>query len=103
MEQTAEQIKNFLQYVAIQFVKHPSEAELRVSKIEENGVRFRLILNKEDVATLIGRNGFTASAIRNILKAAAMRDNVNATLQIVSHEEEQQRLASLEADEETES
>ena len=48
--------------------------------------------SSSDVAMMIGRNGFTASAIRNILKAAAQRDNINATLQIVSHEEEQQRL-----------
>ena len=92
MQKTAEQIKNFLQYIALQLIKHPAEAQLRVAEVEPGHLRFRLILNKEDVAMMIGRNGFTASAIRNILKAAAQRDNINATLQIVSHEEEQQRL-----------
>ena len=92
MQQTAEQIKNFLQYIALQLIKHPSEAQLRVAEVEPGHLRFRLILNKEDVAMMIGRNGFTASAIRNILKAAAQRDNISATLQIVSLEEEQQRL-----------
>jgi RNA-binding protein YhbY len=37
---------------------------------------------------LIGRNGFTASAIRSVLKAAADREGVHVTLQIHSHEEE---------------
>ena len=97
MQQTAEQIKNFLQYVSLQFIKHPEHAQLRLAEVEENKLRFRLILHKEDVAMLIGRNGFTASAIRNILKAAAQRDNINASLQIVSLEEEQQRLAQQEA------
>jgi predicted RNA-binding protein YlqC (UPF0109 family) len=42
---------------------------------------------------LIGRNGFTASAIRSVLKAAAEREGVQATLQIHSHEEEVELLA----------
>lgn len=94
MEKTAQQIKDFLQYIALQIIKHPEEAQLRFAEIEADHVRFRLILNQADVALLIGRNGFTASAIRNTLKAAAQRDNIKATLQIVSHEEEQQRLAA---------
>ena len=65
--------------------------------MSDDHIRFRLVLNKADVAILIGRNGFTASAIRNVLKAAAIRDGINATLQIVSHEEERQRLAAIEA------
>jgi len=94
MQKTAEQIRDFLQYIALQFIKHPQEAQLRVAEVEKDHLRFRLILNRADVATLIGRNGFTASSIRNILKAAAQRDGINATLQIVSHEEEQERLAA---------
>jgi predicted RNA-binding protein YlqC (UPF0109 family) len=45
------------------------------------------------VALLIGRNGFTASAIRSVMKAAADRENVQFTLQIHSHEEEAERAA----------
>lgn len=98
MQQTADQIKNFLQYIALQFIKHPDEAQLRVAEVSSDHLRFRLILNKIDVAMLIGRNGFTASSIRNILKAAAQREGISATLQIVSHEEERERLASQESD-----
>ena len=99
MQQTTEQIKSFLQFITLQFVKHPEEAQLKVSEASENHIRFRLVLNKSDVAILIGRNGFTASAIRNILKAAAIRDNIQATLQIVSKEEEYERVAAIEAGE----
>lgn len=97
MKQTTEQIKSFLQFITLQFVKHPDRAQLKVAEASENHVRFRLILDKSDVAILIGRNGFTASAIRNILKAAAIRDDIQATLQIVSHQEEYERVAALEA------
>lgn len=97
MQKTTEQIQHFLQFVALQLIKHPEEAQLKVAQASDQQIRFRLILHRDDVALLIGRNGFTASAIRNILKAAAIRDDIQATLQIISHEEEQQRLAAIEA------
>jgi len=94
MQQTAEQIKNFLQFIALKLIKHPDKAQLRVAEVEPGKLRFRLVLDKGDVAMLIGRNGFTASSIRNILKAAAQRDDIQVSLQIVSTEEDQ---AALEA------
>ena len=97
MHETTEQIRNFLQFITLQFISHPDEAQLMVSEVSEDHIRFRLVLNRADVAILIGRNGFTASAIRNVLKAAAIRDGINATLQIVSTEEEKQRLAAAES------
>jgi predicted RNA-binding protein YlqC (UPF0109 family) len=52
-----------------------------------------LVLAQADVAMLIGRNGFTASAIRSVLKAAAEREGVQVSLQIHSHEEEAEMMA----------
>jgi predicted RNA-binding protein YlqC (UPF0109 family) len=99
MRETTDQIKEFLQFVALQFVKHPEQAQLRVAETDDRHISFRLVVAQPDVAMLIGRNGFTASAIRNVLKAAAIRDGIHASLQIHSHEEEQQRIASIEAGE----
>jgi predicted RNA-binding protein YlqC (UPF0109 family) len=59
-------------------------------------VRFKLVLAKADVAMLIGRNGFTASAIRNVLKIAAEREGVQVSLLIHSHEEEAELIAKGE-------
>ena len=99
MRETTDQIKEFLQFIALQFIKHPEQAQLRVAEADENHISFRLVVAQPDVAMLIGRNGFTASAIRNVLKAAAIRDGIHASLQIHSHEEEQQRIAAMEAEE----
>lgn len=98
MQEVTEQMRNFLQFIALQFITLPDQAQLRVaeSNDEEKIIRFRLIVAQQDVAILIGKNGFTASAIRNVLKAAAIRKGINATLQIISHEEEQNRIAALE-------
>ena len=98
MRETTDQIKEFLQFVALQFIDHPEQAQLRVAETDTNHVNFRLVVAQPDVAMLIGRNGFTASAIRNILKATAIRDDIHVSLQIHSHEEEQQRIAAMEAE-----
>lgn len=99
MRETTDNIKAFLEFIALQFIDHPEEAQLRVAEVDENHVRFRLIVAQTDVAILIGRNGFTASAIRNVMKAAALKEGLHASLQIHSHEEERQRMAAIEAGE----
>lgn len=71
MHPAVEQIRQYLQLIALQFVQHPEQAELRVAESPQgDAVRFRLILEKTDVARIIGRNGMTASAIRSLAKAA---------------------------------
>lgn len=99
MRETTDQIKDFLQFITLQFINHPDQAQLRVAEVDDNHIRFRLIVAQSDVAMLIGRNGFTASAIRNVMKAAATRQGIQASLQIHSHEEERQRMAAIEAGE----
>ncbi len=97
MEEITSQLKDFLQYIALNFIKEPKLAELRVGHPEDKKVNFRLILTQPDVATLIGRQGFTASTIRSMLKAAAEREGVKVNLRIHSHDEERQYTAALEA------
>lgn len=96
MQAVTDRLKNFLQYVAVNLIDEPSQAQLKVAELGPKRLRFKLILAKPDVAMLIGRNGFTASAIRSILKAAAEREGVLVSLQIHSHEEEAELLAREE-------
>ncbi|MBT8036791.1 MAG: KH domain-containing protein [Verrucomicrobiae bacterium] len=99
MRETTDQIKEFLQFIALQFIEHPDQAQLRVAEVDENNINFRLVVAQSDVAMLIGRNGFTASAIRHVMRAAAARHDIHVGLQIHSHEEERQRMAAIEAGE----
>jgi uncharacterized protein len=93
MQAVTDRLKNFLQYVAVNLIDEPGKAQLKVAELGPKRLRFKLVLAKEDVAILIGRNGFTASAIRSILKTAADKEAVQVTLQIHSHEEEAEFLA----------
>ena len=93
MQVVTDQIRNFIQYVAVQFIEQPARAQLKVAELGPKRLRFKLILEPSDVALLIGRNGFSASAIRGVVKAASERAGVQVTLQIHSHEEEAEMLA----------
>ena len=93
MQVVTEQIRNFIQYIAVQFIEHPQRAQLKVAELGPQRLRFKLVLERSDVALLIGRNGFSASAIRGVVKAAAERASVQVNLQIHSHEEEAEMLA----------
>jgi len=97
MNPVTERLRNFLQYVAVKLIDDPGQAQLKVAELAPKKLRFKLVLAKADVAMLIGRNGFTASAIRNVLKAAADKEGVHFSLQIHSHEEEAEMLARSEA------
>ena len=93
MQTVTDKLKNFLQYVAVKLIDEPAQAQLKVAEVGPKRLRFKLVLAQADVAMLIGRNGFTASAIRSVLKAAAEREGVQVSLQIHSHEEEAEILA----------
>ncbi len=93
MKTVTDKLKNFLQYVAVKLIDEPSQAQLKVAEVGPKRLRFKLVLAQADVAMLIGRNGFTASSIRSVLKAAAEREGVQVSLQIHSHEEEAELMA----------
>ncbi len=93
MQAVTERLRNFLQYVAVKLIDDPAQAQLKVAELSPKKLRFKLVLAQVDVAMLIGRNGFTASAIRSVLKGAAEREGVQVSLQIHSHEEEAEMLA----------
>lgn len=97
METVTQQLKAYLQFVAVGLIDDPSKAVLKVAEIGPNKLRFKLVLTGSDVAILIGRNGFTASAIRNVMKAAGEKQGVQVSLIIHSHEEEAQMVERGEA------
>lgn len=95
MDELAANIRNFLQYLVVHFIEDKDQATLKLAKSEEERqLSFRIILSERDVAKLIGKNGFTASAIRSVIKAAGEKHDIQVLLRINSVSEEQERLAS---------
>jgi predicted RNA-binding protein YlqC (UPF0109 family) len=97
MQKLVLRLKDFLQFTVVNLIDQPQHAQIKVREIEPGVLRFKVVLVKRDASMLIGMQGHTASAIRNLLKAAAVAHGVLALLQIHSHEEEA-ALAAQEAD-----
>jgi hypothetical protein len=74
-------VKELLEFLARSLVDHPDQ--VRVEEIDTaNGVLLRLTVAKEDVGRVIGKQGRVARALRTVVKAAAVRDGRQATVEI---------------------
>jgi predicted RNA-binding protein YlqC (UPF0109 family) len=74
-------VKELLEFLAQSLVDHPDQ--VRVEQIDTpDGVLLRLTVAKEDVGKVIGKQGRIARAIRTVVKASAVRDGRQATVEI---------------------
>lgn len=88
MQQLVETVGKYLLTVTSPLLKHPEKAQLRVAQAkEQNMLRFRLVVDPEDISVLIGRNGMTASAIRSLAKAAGEKQGTKVVVKILSSDE----------------
>lgn len=87
MQELIVRLRSFLHFVAMNLIDEPDRAEIRIQEIGPGVVRFKLVVAEKDLKTMLGRDGSTASAVRNLLKAAALAGGVHALLEIHSHEE----------------
>jgi predicted RNA-binding protein YlqC (UPF0109 family) len=85
---TATAFREFIEYVVGQLIQHPERASIahQLGETESNHI-FNVVVEPDDLGLVLGRNGQTVSAIRNILKAAAERDGVTVSVNFVSRED----------------
>ncbi len=75
-------MKDLLEFLARSLVDHPDE--VRVEERENaDGVLLRLTVSKEDVGKVIGKQGRIARALRTVVKASAVKEGKQATVEIV--------------------
>jgi predicted RNA-binding protein YlqC (UPF0109 family) len=82
-----EQLLKFLHYTITPLINQPRYLSIHTKELTAQVLQFHVVMVKRDVSMLIGVEGHTAKALRNILKAAAKIHGVNALLKIQSHEE----------------
>jgi len=74
-------LKDLVEFIARSLVNDPMEVY-----VDEKRHGSKLYLNlrvaKEDMGRVIGRGGRVANAIRKLLRVAAAREGINATLDI---------------------
>jgi predicted RNA-binding protein YlqC (UPF0109 family) len=75
-------MKELLETIAKSLVDYPDE--VRVNEVEsEKTIILELSVAKEDMGKVIGKQGRIAKAIRTVIKAAAIKENVRVAVEIV--------------------
>jgi uncharacterized protein len=75
-------VKELIEYIAKAIVDNPDK--VKITEVpDEDGVVFKLEVALEDKGKVIGKQGQTARAIRTLLRIAAVRRGVRASLEIV--------------------
>ena len=75
-------MKELIEFLARQLVNHPDDVVVSEQR-EGSRIYLTLSVNEADVGKVIGRGGKIAKAMRSVLKAAATKENVKATLEIL--------------------
>ena len=79
-------MREFLEYVVAQLIDQPEEIVLRDEEVAGTH-HFLLSLPRSEVGKVIGKQGHTIRAIRNLVASAAARHGGRATLEIVERSE----------------
>ena len=78
-------MEEFIEFVIRSLVEFPDE--MIITKIESpQKVVFQIQLRQSDIGFVIGKQGHTIEAIRNLLNAAASRHGQKVVLQILDEE-----------------
>ncbi len=75
-------MRDFIEFVTKKIVERRDDVHVREIESDE-GVRFEVHVHPEDIGRLIGRNGRTIKALRVLVNTAAVKQGVNATLEVV--------------------
>ena len=80
-------MKDLLKYITERIVNNPKDIEIQEVQMDGGGVNLSLKVNPDDMGLIIGKNGSTIRAIRNILKVKAIKDDVRFNLELVETED----------------
>jgi predicted RNA-binding protein YlqC (UPF0109 family) len=74
-------LRECLEYVIGSLITHKDQVSITQSQ-EGNRLLFDVLLHPEDVNALVGRHGHTVKALRNLMAAAAVRDDLRVALRV---------------------
>ena len=77
--------QQFVEYVLKAIVEHPDAVKV-VRTIDELGVLLTVEIHKDDMGTVIGKNGQTAKSIRTLLRVIGAKSNARVNMKILEPE-----------------
>lgn len=75
-------MKDVLDFIAKAIVDEPDEVDVTERK-GDRGIILELRVASDDMGKVIGKGGRTVRAIRNVVKAAAIREDVHVSVDVV--------------------
>ena len=75
-------MKELLVFIAQSLVEHPEDVTVDETQTEY-GLVLDLHVNENEMGKVIGKQGKIAKAIRSVIKAAASKENIKVTVNIV--------------------
>jgi len=72
-------MREFIEYLIKQITSKPKEIEI-IESNEEGVLLYKIHVSKEDMGTVIGKEGHTIKALRDLVRAKAIKDNVRVRL-----------------------
>ena len=76
-------MRELLEYLARGLVEHPDSVRVTEVTEDDGSVVLELSVHDDDYGSVIGRGGRTATALRTVIKAAAVKDNRRVFVDIV--------------------
>ena len=74
--------QEFLEYVIKALVDNSEDVKIE-RKVDEMGVLLSLKINPEDMGQIIGREGNTIRAIRNLMRIIGLKNHARVNLRII--------------------
>lgn len=71
-----------LEFVVSYLVDNPDEVRIE-EELSGRTIMYDLYVHPDDIGKVIGRNGRIARAIRTVVKAAALREDCSALVEII--------------------
>ncbi len=77
---------SLVEVIAKALVTRPDEVQVS-EEVDGRNIVVRLKVADEDIGKIIGKSGRIAKAIRTVVKAAAIKQNVRVSVEIVEEDE----------------
>lgn len=77
-----ENLENLINFIIKELVDTKDEVNITYEILDSN-VTFKVMVAKGEMGKIIGKNGLTANAIRGVMQAAGVKDQLNVNVEFL--------------------
>ena len=77
-----ENLESLLNFIIKELVETKDKVNITYEILDSN-VTFKVMVAKEEMGKIIGKNGLTANSIRGVMQAAGVKDHLNVNVEFL--------------------